>query len=765
MGIAQRIAAQLPRELWLRPVTEIWETEHRLMHALGRVRAPAAVQWMVTRSCDLHCGHCYAKAGHKAHGELSTAEAKRLVIDAAADMGCPLLVLAGGELWLRRDIEELIEHAVARGLEWAMHTHGGHVPKQRELLRRHPPSLAAISLDGDRELHDGFRGKVGSHAAALAAVEVLVEAGCREVVLGTTVTRHNADHIADMFPQVVRSGAHSWGLHLVAPEGRAEQELVPRPDQLRRIAAFARSRRARFPVELCNEWGSAGADDAYYRDRPFLCGAGRISLVIDPTGEVMPCTTTDVAESEGNIRSTPLSNIWRDGFARFRHGGDPTCSDTSECWLQTRNGVRIAEAAFGSVSRPRPKLVDYVPTKLISLSHRALATRGRDDGSASTFARRAITATAVGLAVLGACTLQRESSEPSNTSPSAEGETGSGTDETDPTPTATSASASPTEWPASLDEPGQHAYAAWMQMDGAWKSITLPQLIAWEQGGPAPEIFSSRSHAGVDETVIAAFERELGRHVKRGFGQGNIADLLDLLDAAERAGLFDAAFAAHLWRSAEQIAATQDHEPRAKLYDRLARHHHVVLALVATTANIGPISQRPWLKKSAPPPDWREPRLPAEFEKSARGVLSAGVSGPWDSVGISVRFEGEGPAPTLHRGGAASAAPFRQAFRWGRLDVLVFAADTRVSLPSGIAIDVPAGAALTHASLARLMSTSTRAQVDALIDLALDGDPSALGEIEVLLPIVCSQLRTRLAASSDAEGAPALRLMLVSYEE
>src|SRR5690606_17666277 len=170
----------------------------------------------------------------------------------------------------------------ARGLEWAMHTHGAQVPKHRALLRRHPPALAAISLDGDRELHDALRGKPGSHDAALLAVKVLVEAGCREVVLGTTVTRHNADHIADLFPIVARSGAHSWGLHLVAPEGRAQVDLVPRPEQLRRLATFARSRRALFPVEPCNEWGSAGADDAYDRSRPVSGRGGGVLVGAGP---------------------------------------------------------------------------------------------------------------------------------------------------------------------------------------------------------------------------------------------------------------------------------------------------------------------------------------------------------------------------------------------------------------------------------------------------------------------------------------------------
>jgi MoaA/NifB/PqqE/SkfB family radical SAM enzyme len=760
MGIMQRISA-----------TEIWETEHRLLHALGRARPPAAVQWMVTRACDLHCGHCYAQAGRKASGELTTDEAKRLVIDAIADMGCPLLVLAGGELWLRPDIEILIEHAVGRGLEWAMHTHGGHVPRHRELLRRHPPALAAISLDGDREFHDGFRGKVGSYDAALAAVRVLVEAGCREVVLGTTVTRKNADHIADMFPAVARSGAHSWGLHLVAPEGRAELELVPRPEQLRRLAAFARSRRALFPVELCNEWGSAGADDAHYRDRPFLCGAGRISFVVGPTGEVMPCTTTDPRESEGNLRDTPLRLIWRDGFTRFRRGDDPTCADGSECWLQTRNGVRIAEAAFGPVARPQAKLVDFMPSRLVSLSHRTFASREPQGGFASTLTRRAISAAAVGLAFLGACTLPRnDSSEPLlNDSNDASGGADESAGSTEPAPSRPEIDIAH-DWPASLDEAGLQTHGVWTTMSGPWKSVTLPGLLAWERSASTFAVQLPYSRDALAAETIATFESELTRYIGRGFGQTTVIDLLALLDAAERASLFDAAFAAHLWRAAECVPAPkpgdmQALEQRASLYGRLAHHHHVVRALISTSATLGPITQRAWLKKSAPPPGWRELQIPNGFESAARARFDASTTGPWDNVGLTVRFATDDAAVVVYREGVASELPSSRSHRWGRLDVMLMTSATRVSIGDAIAIEVPAGSVLTHASLAAAMSEDVAARLDESITRALEGDDAALTELEVLLPIAHTRLRARLEASPNAAGSPELRTLLVGYEE
>ncbi|MBI4612607.1 MAG: radical SAM protein [Planctomycetes bacterium] len=341
MGILHR--------LYARRAAEVWETETRLLARLGMVRAPVAVQWIVTSACDLHCPHCYSAAGRRAQGELTTVEARTLLVDELVRLGRPTFVCAGGELLLRKDLPGIVRHAVASGLEWAMHTHGLHVPRLRDFFAEYPPSLAAISLDGTEELHDRFRGRAGSFRAALEAVRVLKEAGCREVVLGTTITRANADRVPELLPVVLESGADSWGLHLFAPEARGNErrELFPTPDQLRRVAAFARRKRSVFHVELCNEWGSAGADDWLYRDQPFLCGAGRISCVVTSTGEVVPCTTTDPGESEGNVRQKPLSAIWAEGFRRFRERGHGVASDGLECWLQSRNGNACREHAFG----------------------------------------------------------------------------------------------------------------------------------------------------------------------------------------------------------------------------------------------------------------------------------------------------------------------------------------------------------------------------------------------------------------------------------
>jgi radical SAM protein with 4Fe4S-binding SPASM domain len=340
MGILQRFFG--------RESKAIWRLEARIADRLGWAPPPQAVQWISTRACDLSCPHCYSHAGARERGELTIEEAKRLVVDALVDLGRPTLVIAGGETTLRKDFGAIVAYAHARGVPWAIHTHGGHVERLLDVFAAHPPVMAAVSVDGPRAYHDAFRGRAGSFDRAIAAIASLKRVGVREVVCGTTINRENADLLADLAPAVLASEADSWGFHLMTPEGRASgrPELLATPHQLRRAAAFGRRLRAVFHVELDNEWGSAGADEPFYRDEPFLCGAGRFSCVISATGEVMPCTTTDRAASAGNVRDRPLAAIWADGFRAFRKkkDGSPE-ADCDDCWLNTRHGVS-ARSAF-----------------------------------------------------------------------------------------------------------------------------------------------------------------------------------------------------------------------------------------------------------------------------------------------------------------------------------------------------------------------------------------------------------------------------------
>ena len=124
----------------------IWRAERRLLHQLGFVQPPQAVQWISTSICDLSCPHCYSHAGHKTAGELTTDEAKTLLIDELVQLERPTFVIAGGEALLRKDFGEIVAYAHQSKVSWALHSHGGRVEHLFDVIQQYPPVMAAISL-------------------------------------------------------------------------------------------------------------------------------------------------------------------------------------------------------------------------------------------------------------------------------------------------------------------------------------------------------------------------------------------------------------------------------------------------------------------------------------------------------------------------------------------------------------------------------------------------------------------------------------------
>src|SRR5947209_6024532 len=72
---------------------------------------PISVHLDVTYRCNERCVHCYLD--HDDLGEMTTAEIKD-ILDQLAEAGVFFLVLSGGEVLMRRDFFDIVEHA--RGL-------------------------------------------------------------------------------------------------------------------------------------------------------------------------------------------------------------------------------------------------------------------------------------------------------------------------------------------------------------------------------------------------------------------------------------------------------------------------------------------------------------------------------------------------------------------------------------------------------------------------------------------------------------------------
>ena len=157
------------------------------------------VVWNITRRCNLKCVHCYAHAKNiPFDNELSTAEGKNL-IDDLAEFGVPVILFSGGEPLVRKDLPELADYAVKKGMRAVISTNGTLItPETARTLKEIGLSYVGISLDGMEEINDRFRGIKGAFRSALKGIENCKKAGIK-VGLRFTINKSNAEQIPDIF--------------------------------------------------------------------------------------------------------------------------------------------------------------------------------------------------------------------------------------------------------------------------------------------------------------------------------------------------------------------------------------------------------------------------------------------------------------------------------------------------------------------------------------------------------------------------------------
>jgi radical SAM protein with 4Fe4S-binding SPASM domain len=182
----------------------------------------------LTRACDLACVHCRADAQAGCDpGELSTADAKRLVRQFATFPAPPLLVLTGGDPLKLADVFDLVAEARDAGLTVAMTPSATPLVTAERIGRLKAAGLhrLAVSLDGaDAATHDGFRRVPGSFARTL---EIIRDARAADlpVQVNTTITTHNVHQVDALAALLGPLDIVLWSVFFLVPTGRATADL------------------------------------------------------------------------------------------------------------------------------------------------------------------------------------------------------------------------------------------------------------------------------------------------------------------------------------------------------------------------------------------------------------------------------------------------------------------------------------------------------------------------------------------------------------
>jgi radical SAM protein with 4Fe4S-binding SPASM domain len=190
--------------------------------AAAAERRPVTV-WNVTRTCNLHCIHCYTDSdARKYGGELNLDEGKALIRDLAG-FQIPALLFSGGEPLARPDLFELVAHARSLGIRPTLSTNGTLITGETaRRIKEAGFTYVGISLDGIGEINDRFRGVSGAFDRAVRGFKACVETGQR-VGLRLTLTRHNFANLHGIFDFIERERIDRACFYHLVYSGRGGQ--------------------------------------------------------------------------------------------------------------------------------------------------------------------------------------------------------------------------------------------------------------------------------------------------------------------------------------------------------------------------------------------------------------------------------------------------------------------------------------------------------------------------------------------------------------
>ena len=173
-------------------------------HLKGVRRYPLVLMLEPLFRCNLACAGC---------GKIDYPDAilnQRLSVDECLDAvdecGAPVVVLAGGEPLLHREIDTIVARLIARKKFVYLCTNALLLEKKIELFSPSPYFAWTVHLDGDRNDHDRSVCQEGVYDRAVAAIKLAKARGFRVNINATLFDTAEPEKVAQFFDTITHIG-------------------------------------------------------------------------------------------------------------------------------------------------------------------------------------------------------------------------------------------------------------------------------------------------------------------------------------------------------------------------------------------------------------------------------------------------------------------------------------------------------------------------------------------------------------------------------
>lgn len=318
----------------------------------------------LTHRCNLSCAMCHHwempfRDPDSVKREMGLEGIKKLVEGSALLKEVEIVVLTGGEPWLRHDVDDIIEY-LSRAIPKArlgVLTNFANPPllsrHLHEARRRGVQNLwLGSSLDGLEKTHDAIRGMTGAFRGLMESSEMVrTEFPGMDYCFNFTITPRNYDEIWATYQHVKGMGRWFGAQMVVDHQGFVAPE---NPEWTKPMIARVVEQIDDVILDLCREGGAARRllegkeSDAswlwsrvlywHYLKRYALkperffkdCLAGQRYAMFGPEGDLFFCPVNK-HRTVGNAAAVPFDEIWKGEKAQSERRFVESCK--CDCWL------------------------------------------------------------------------------------------------------------------------------------------------------------------------------------------------------------------------------------------------------------------------------------------------------------------------------------------------------------------------------------------------------------------------------------------------
>ena len=270
-----------------------------------KLKSPISVVWEITNNCNFKCPHCRAYEKLTVDDE----QIENKIIDELIKNDILTVNISGGEPLLNPRVFEIIQKLSNANIYVGISTNGWLYKEKRKKLLEAGLKFIQVSLDGDKMLHEKFRGVEGSYERAVDTLKQAKKDGLF-TQMNVTITSENLKTLEWNYNKALEIGVDKILYRRVVSAGKAVENNYIIPNKKEYIDTIQKL------IKLDNSKLIVAVDDPIIyaiqdieSDEKLGCAAGIKSVGISSKGDIYPCIF--LREKLGNIMKDNLSELWQ----------------------------------------------------------------------------------------------------------------------------------------------------------------------------------------------------------------------------------------------------------------------------------------------------------------------------------------------------------------------------------------------------------------------------------------------------------------------